>query len=148
MAAWRPYCISDQVQNRTWSSSNVQINGQNLKSIAPMFLEILSGYENPRRPPGSHIGFPIWSKIELDLNLIYQYTCWLSNQLLKHFLRYWAEMKIQDGRLVAILDFRHVFYGHNVQNHKTVFFIGNDAWPLWNIPNIKKLLKNYIFKII
>ena len=28
------------------------------------------------------------------------------NQLLKHLLKYWAETKIQDGRLAAILNFR------------------------------------------
>ena len=37
---------------------------------------------------------------------MYRYKmCQISNQLLKCFLRYWAETKIQDGCLAAILDF-------------------------------------------
>ena len=34
-----------------------------------------------------------------------QQMCQISNQLLKRFLRYWMEMKIQDGCLAAMLDF-------------------------------------------
>ena len=53
----------------------VPINVPNFKSIAQTLLEILSGNENPRWQPGSHIGFLIGSKIELDFCLISTNIC-------------------------------------------------------------------------
>ena len=66
MAAWWPYWISD---TSDISSDSVPTDLLSFKSLAPMLLEIFGGNENPRWPPGSHIGFLIGSKIELELPL-------------------------------------------------------------------------------
>ena len=53
---------------------------------------------------------PYWISIHpeiymLALGYMGQYPYQISNQMLKWFLRYRAESKIQDGDLAAILDF-------------------------------------------
>ena len=128
MAAWWPSWISNwqiDIMLRIYMLPCIIL--WSLKAAGPLVPEIWNIQENPRWLPNGHLGFQIGERTWPCTSTCYHESSHQVWRLYVHsFQRYGIEKKIQDGCLVAILDFksakkRDIAHLHVIIHHPTKF---------------------------